>query len=286
MEELEIKVDCFNLKYTLECGQCFRWEKVTDEDNIYIGVIRDRVIKIKQDGNKLIVSSNNMENLELIIKNYFDIFTDYKGIEEEISKIDDNVNKAVKNTTGIRILNQDFFETLISFIISANNNIPRISRSIKEISKRYGKKILFDEKEYFLFPTPEQLRDIDEEEFRQCGVGFRAKYIKNTVKDILELKIDINDIENIDTVKLRELLMKMQGVGPKVADCILLFSCSRKEVFPIDVWVERVMCNLYFNETGKVMKKKEILEYADNNFGKYAGIVQQHLFHNIREKMI
>ncbi len=286
MEELKLEVNCFNLKYTVECGQCFRWEKVIDEDNTYIGVIKDRVIKIRQNDNKVFVSSNNMENLEDVIKNYFDLYTDYKSIEEEISRIDDNVNKAVKNTTGIRILNQDFFETLVSFIISANNNIPRISKSIKEISKRYGKKIIFENKEYFLFPTPNELKNVSEEEFRQCGVGFRAKYIKNTVKDILDLKVDINNINDIDTKELREVLIKMQGVGPKVADCILLFSCSRKEVFPIDVWVERVMCNLYFNETGRVMKKKEILEYADNNFGKYAGVVQQHLFHNIREKMI
>lgn len=286
MDRIEIKVDCFNLAYTVECGQCFRWEKLKSEYFEYVGVIDDRVIKIKQDGNKIIAASSDMNGLEEKIKYYFDLNTDYKKIEKKISTIDSNVNKAVKNTTGIRILNQNFFETLISFIISANNNIPRISKAIKEISRRYGKEIDFEGNKYYIFPTPDALKDVKEEEFRECGVGFRAKYIKNTVKDILDEKIIIGDISSTDTNNLRDSLMKLQGVGPKVADCILLFSCSRKEVFPVDVWVERVMCNLYFNESGKVMRKKEILDYAEDKFGEYAGIVQQHLFHNVREKMI
>lgn len=286
MNNIQIKVDCFNLKYTVECGQCFRWERLSDGDFDYVGIIEDRVIKIKQEEDNIVVTSNNLNNLEERIKYYFDLNVNYKKIEDEISKIDSNVNKAVKNTSGIRILNQNFFETLISFIISANNNIPRISKSIKEISKRYGTEVEFDGDKYYLFPTPKQLENITEEEFRECGVGFRAKYIKNTVRDILDEKVDIKNISDIPTNDLREILMNRQGVGPKVADCILLFSCSRKEVFPIDVWVERVMCNLYFNETGKVMRKKEILGFAENNFGRYAGIVQEHLFHNIREKLI
>ena len=283
---ISLKAECFNLKYTVECGQCFRWEKIDGTDNTYVGVIKDRVIKISQDGNILNVRSNNMEDLENVIIEYFDLNVDYEKIENHISKIYNNVKKAVKNTTGIRILNQDIFETLISFIISANNNIPRISKSIKDISKKYGTKITFEEKDYYLFPTVMQLRNVTEEDYRKCGVGFRAKYIKNTVNDILNGKIDISSFKNLETQKLREILMTMQGVGPKVADCILLCSCGRKEVFPIDVWVERVMCLLYFKETNKILKKKEILEYAKFNFGEYAGIVQQHLFHNIREKMI
>ena len=286
MYGISLKCECFNLKYTVECGQCFRWEKIDGTDNAYVGVIKDRVIKISQDGNILNIRSNNMENLERVVIDYFDLNVNYKKIEDDISKIDNNVKKAVRNTTGIRILNQDIFETLISFIISANNNIPRISKSIKDISKKYGTKVNFDGEEYYLFPTVTQLDGVTEEEYRKCGVGFRAKYIKNTVNDILNKKVDINSCKNLETKKLRELLMSMQGVGPKVADCILLFACQRKEVFPIDVWVERVMCLLYFKETNKILKKREILEYANSNFGEYAGIVQQHLFHNIREKMI
>lgn len=283
-KELVLNTKCFNLKYTLECGQCFRWNKIND--NEYVGVIKDRVIKITQVNDKLIVKSSNYDNLESIVKEYFDLNTDYEVVEKRISKIDENVKKAVKNTTGIRILNQNFFETLMSYIISANNNIPRISKSVNLISEKYGNKIIFENNYYYLFPTADKLKNVTEEDFKKCGVGFRARYLKHAVEDILNNKIDIEKIFDTDTLKLREKLLTIMGVGPKVADCILLFSCKKKEVFPIDVWVERVMTNLYFKEYGRAMKKREILEYADNNFGKDAGIVQQHLFYNVREGMI
>lgn len=285
-EEITIKVNFFNLKYTLECGQCFRWKEVEEEENTYIGVIKDRVIKIKQEGDKLFVRSNNMENLEQVVTEYFDLNKDYQKIEQEISSIDNHVKEAAKRSSGLRLLNQDFFETLISYIISANNNIPRISKSVNEISKRYGKKIIFENEEYYLFPTAQELENVSIDEYRKCGVGFRDSYIYSTVKDILEGKFDIYSINDKKTATLRKELLNLKGVGPKVADCILLFACGRGEVFPIDVWVERVMSVLYFKETNGKMKKRDILEYAYNNFKDYAGIVQQHLFYNMREKMI
>lgn len=284
MKEIIIDVTCFNLKYTLECGQCFRWNKIDEE--YYIGVIKDRVIKIKQKGNKLYVFSDNMNNLGNVIYEYFDFNTNYINIEKRISKIDENVNNAVKNTSGIHILNQDFFETLISYIISANNNIPRISKSVNLISQKYGKKIIFENEEYYLFPTPNELKDVSEEDFKKCGVGFRARYLKYAVEGILSKKINIEKLKGLPTNKLKMELLKIMGVGPKVADCILLFSCKRREVFPIDVWVERVMTNLYFKDYGRAMKKKEILEYAKKYFENDAGIVQQHLFYNVREGLI
>lgn len=282
MKELEINVDYFNLKYTLECGQCFRWKKI-DED-YYIGIIKDRVIKIKQDKNKLFVSSNNYSNLEKVVREYFELDKDYKIIEERISKVDEYVEKAVKNTSGLRHLKQDFFETIISYIISANNNIPRISKSVNEISKRYGKEIEFEGEKYYLFPRPEELKKVTIDEYRECGVGFRDKYIYNTVRKINNGEINLETMQEMDTLTLRNLLLTLMGIGPKVADCILLFSCSRQEVFPIDVWVERVMKKLYFDD--KDASKKEILKYADEKFGKDAGIIQQHLFYNIRENLI
>lgn len=282
MKELEINVDYFNLKYTLECGQCFRWKKI-DED-YYIGIIKDRVIKIKQDKNKLFVLSNNYSNLEKVVRQYFELDKDYKIIEERISKVDEYVEKAVKNTSGLRHLKQDFFETIISYIISANNNIPRISKSVNEISKRYGKEIEFEGEKYYLFPRPEELKKVTIDEYRECGVGFRDKYIYNTVRKINNGEINLENMQEMDTLTLRNLLLTLMGIGPKVADCILLFSCSRQEVFPIDVWVERVMKKLYFDD--KDVSKKEILKYADEKFGKDAGIIQQHLFYNIRENLI
>ncbi len=288
MNEICIEVECFNLKYTLECGQCFRWKKIVENNQkiTYTGIVFDRVIKITQIDNILYVTSSNMDNLKSIILKYFDLNTSYVKIENEISKIDDNVNKAVKNSTGIRILKQDFFEMIISYIISANNNIPRISKSILDISKKYGNKIMFENEEYYLFPTLEQLSKVTEEEFKMCKVGFRARYLKNTIKYIIENKINFNELNNMQTSEIKEILMKMQGIGEKVADCILLFAFSRKEVFPIDVWVERVMSKLYFVKLDGKVSKRDILNYARNNFKEYAGIVQQHLFFNIREKLI
>ena len=282
MKELEINVDYFNLKYTLECGQCFRWKKI-DED-YYIGIIKDRVIKIKQDKNKLFVLSNNYSNLEKVVREYFELDKDYKIIEERISKVDEYVEKAVKNTSGLRHLKQDFFEIIISYILSANNNIPSISKSVNEISKRYGKEIEFEGEKYYLFPRPEELKKVTIDEYRECGVGFRDKYIYNTVRKINNGEINLETMQEMDTLTLRNLLLTLMGIGPKVADCILLFSCSRQEVFPIDVWVERVMKKLYFDD--KDVSKKEILKYADEKFGKDAGIIQQHLFYNIRENLI
>lgn len=286
MKEICIKVKCFNLKYTLECGQCFRWECIDDKKCEYIGVIKDRVIKIRQDEENLYITSNKEENLEEVVKDYFDLYEDYEKIEKRIAKVDENVSNALKNTSGIRHLNQDFFETLISYIISANNNIPRISKSVKEISKRYGSKVIFENEEYYLFPTAEQLRDISIKEYRECGVGFRDSYIYSTVHDFLDGKITYDDSKNMNTNDLKRKLLTLKGVGPKVADCILLFSCNRREVFPIDVWVERVMSLLYFKEMDGKVKKKDILEYASKYFGNDAGIIQQHLFYNMREKMM
>ena len=281
MKELKIEVNYFNLKYTLECGQCFRWTK---EDEYYIGIIKDRVIKIKQEDSHLYILSNKEEDLEKVVKEYFELSKDYESIENRISKVDEYVKKAVSNTSGLRNLNQDLFETIISYIISANNNIPRISKSVNEISKRYGKKIIFNEKEYYLFPTPEELKDVTIEEYSECGVGFRDKYIFNTVKEINEGKFNLDEIKELSTELLRDRLLSLMGIGPKVADCILLFSCGRQEVFPVDVWVERVMKKLYFKEAN--VSKKEILKYSIENFGSDAGIIQQHLFYNIRENLI
>ena len=282
MEELKLNVDCFNLKCTLECGQCFRWKKIDGE--YYVGVIKDRAIKVKQVDNTLCIISNNMDNLEEIVKNYFNLDLDYSSIEKRIALVDDNIKKAVTNTTGLRFLKQDFFETLISYIISANNNIPRISKSVNEISKRYGKKVELDGQKYYLFPTPEELKDVTKEEYRECGVGFRDKYIYNTVAKINNKEINLEEMYKMDTNSLKKELLSLMGVGPKVADCILLFACSRTEVFPIDTWVEKIMTKLYFDN--KEATKKQIQEYATNNFKNDAGIIQQHLFYNIREGMI
>ncbi|MDD2627901.1 MAG: DNA glycosylase [Clostridia bacterium] len=275
---LKLKVKCFNLKYTLECGQCFRWKCVGE--NQYVGVIKDRVIDIKQVAEEIIIKSNKEEELEKVVKEYFDFEKDYGKIENEISKIDDNIKKAVKYSSGIRILNQDLFETLISYIISANNNIKRISNSINKISEKFGKTVEYNNVKYFLFPELEELKKATIEELVECGVGYRAVYIVKTINMINNQREFEEKITNMDRKNMKEVILKFSGVGPKVADCILLFSLKQSNVFPIDVWVKRIMEKLYFS---KEMDIKEISAYSKEKYGNYAGIIQQHLFYNVRE---
>lgn len=277
---LELKVKCFNLKWTLECGQCFRWKKVQEENDRYIGVIKDRVIDIEQIGNRLIIYSSKEEGLEEAIKEYFDLNKDYESLEKKICLIDKNIQKSVEKTTGIRILNQDLFETIISYIISANNNIKRISKSVDKISEMFGEKVIYDNNEYYLFPTVEKLSLVTEEQLLSCGVGFRARYIKKTVEELIENLNLLDRLSNMSTEMAKELLLGFPGVGPKVSDCILLFALKKSEVFPIDVWVKRVMEKLYFKRN---VSMKQISEYAKDNFKEDAGIIQQHLFCNVRE---
>lgn len=277
---MKLRVKCFNLKYTLECGQCFRWKKVDEEGNRYIGVINDRVIDIAQKKDVLYVYSNNEDNLEEVVREYFDLDKDYEQIEEKISKIDNNIYTSVKNTTGLRILNQELFETIISYIISANNNIKRISKSVDEISRMFGKEIEYEGEKYYLFPSVSELKNVTVEKLLSAGVGFRAKYIKETVKIISEDEKFLDKLKTDTKQVAKEKLLRFPGVGPKVSDCILLFSLKKSEVFPIDVWVKRVMEKLYFKQN---VSMKQIARYAEDNFKEDAGIVQQHLFYNVRE---
>lgn len=279
--DLCLKVDTFNLKYTLECGQCFRWEKVGD--NEYVGVIKDRVLRVKQEKDMLYVWSNKKENLENVVKDYFDLNKDYLTIEKEISKIDKNIQQAVTFSSGIRILKQPLFETFISYIISANNNIKRISKSVNDISKTYGQEVEFEGKSYYLFPSIEEFSCCNNETLLKCGLGFRSRYVVHNTELLKEKPELLKDITKLPTSEAKKALMGFLGVGPKVADCIMLFSMDRSEVFPIDVWVKRIMEKLYFKRNTTI---REIDKFATDMFGINAGIIQQHLFYNVREGVL
>ena len=274
----------FNLRDIFECGQCFRWNKEDDES--YTGVIENNVLNVKNIENKIIFKGICNGNIQEIVTNYFDLNRDYTKIKNELSKIDDYMKNSIEYGEGIRILNQDLWETIISFIISANNNIPRIKGIIERLSKKYGKEIIWNGKKYYTFPTPEELRNVSVEEYRKLGLGFRDIRVYETTKMILNKEVDLKKLFNEDTETVREELLKFSGVGPKVADCILLFSdLKRFEVFPIDVWVRRVMNDLYIkNEDETKVSKKQILEIADKKYGNLAGIAQQYLFYWRREK--
>lgn len=279
------KQESFNLKHIFECGQCFRWNKL--EDNSYIGVIKDAVINVKEENGKFIFTGSTINgNLKEIIRYYFDLDTNYTEYKKILSNIDNYLKESIKFGSGIRILRQDLWECIISFIISANNNIPRIKKIIEKLSKEYGKKIEFNENTYYFFPTPEELSKASVEDLRNLGLGFRDKRIYNTTKMIIENEVNLNSIKSMDdTEKMRNELLKLDGVGPKVADCILLFALKRIDVFPIDVWVRRVMNDLYIhNINEEKVNKKELQKLAEDKFGSLQGIAQQYLFYWKREE--
>ena len=220
------------------------------------------------------------------MEEYFDLKRDYKKIKVELSKIDENMKTSIEYGKGIRILNQDLWETIISFIISANNNIPRIKGIIEKLSKKYGKELEFEGKKYYTFPTPKELENVTVEDYRSLGLGFRDIRLYETTKMILEKKVDLQELrKNPNTFEVREKLLTLSGVGPKVADCILLFSdLKRFEVFPIDVWVRRVMNDLYIKNPDETkVSKKQIEKIANEKFGNLAGLAQQYLFYWRRE---
>ena len=227
-----------------------------------------------------------MINIKEVCTQYFDLNRDYESIKNKLSKIDEYMEESIKFGYGIRILNQDLWETIISFIISANNNIPRIKGIIERISCKYGKKIIYNEKEYYTFPTPEELSKASVEDLRNLGLGFRDVRVYETTQIIVNKEVDLEKLkEEKDFQKVRETLLTLPGVGPKVADCILLFSeLKRWEAFPIDVWVRRVMNELYIkNENEEKVNKKLIEDIAHKKFGNLAGIAQQYLFFWKRE---
>lgn len=283
MKEQELKLDSinsFDLKNIFECGQCFRWNE--NEDGSYIGIVKNNIIKITQTNNNIIVKSYGKDDIAELFNFYFDMNTDYEKIKIKLSKIDSYMLESIKYGEGIRILNQDLWETIMSFIISANNNIPRIKGIIEKLSRTYGNEIIWNNEKYYSFPTVNQLSKATVEDFRKLGLGFRDIRMYETTKMILEKQIDLEKLhQEKDTNIVREELLKLSGVGPKVADCILLFSTLKRfDVFPIDVWVRRVMNELYIKNTDETkVSKKQILEIAQEKFGNLSGIAQQYLFY-------
>ena len=270
----------FEPKHIFECGQCFRWDE--EQDGSYTGIVKNNVINVKKVDNSIIFLSYGADKLEQLAIDYFDLNRNYEEIKSTLSKIDIYLENSIKYGSGIRILNQDLWETIISFIISANNNIPRIKGIINRISQKYGNKIEWKGKEYYTFPTVENLAKASVEDLRALGLGFRDVRVYETTHKVLNKEVDLNKMhEEKDTQKVRDTLLTLSGVGPKVADCILLFSTLKRfDVFPIDVWVRRVMNELYIkNEDETKVNKREIEKLAKEKYGDLEGLAQQYLFY-------
>lgn len=274
------EVKNFVLAHIFDCGQCFRWERTSD--NSYIGIVYNKVIEVEKVGNDVIIYNTNEEEFQKIWVEYFDLYRDYDSIKEILRK-DDTLEEAVSFGNGIRLLKQQPFEIIISFIISSNNRIPMIKRAINKISEKWGTPLIYKDKVYYSFPNIQILKDKTIEDFRECGVGFRAKYIKNTVMDIYNGQANIDYICSLEDELCHRELQKMQGIGPKVGDCIMLFSMAKYSAFPVDVWVKRAMQFFYLAPD---VSLKKIREFSINKFGSLAGFAQQYLFYYARENNI
>lgn len=269
--------DSFDIGQTLECGQCFRFVKLGK--NHYRIIAFAKVLEIAQAENTVEFFPCTISEFENIWLDYFDLRRDYAAIKEIISDNDFVLRDAVEFAPGIRILNQDPWETLISFIISQNKQIPQIKQVVENLSVMYGSKI--EGTDAFAFPTVEQLQRADIEGIMTCKAGFRAKYIVDAVEKVSAEAVCVNRDNTMETAELKERLLSIKGVGTKVSDCVLLFGFARHEYFPTDVWVKRIMEHFYFG--GNETAIENIHELAKRKFGSYAGFAQQYLFNYARQ---
>ena len=269
----------FDAKHIFECGQCFRWK--LQEDGSYTGVVKGKILNVKSEEGKAIFNNTNLEDFNNIWYDYFDLGTDYTEIKKTLKNMDEYLDKASDFGWGIRILRQDGWEMLVSFIISSNNRIPMIQRAIENLSEKFGKYIgEYEGQKYYAFPTPEELNKATKEEIRACSTGFRDKYIKSTAESVFLNEDNVSGYFELDTENCRKELLKFNGVGPKVCDCIALFGMQKYDTFPVDVWVKRVMQEFYLEEDLSLPK---IRAYSMDKFGSLAGFAQQYLFYYARE---
>ncbi len=271
-------LDSFDISQILECGQCFRFERLDDKE--YKIIAMGRVLYIKQNEDTAELYPCSLSDYENIWRNYFDMDTDYDAIKNKVSVNDDIMKKAVEYGRGIRLLNQEPYECLLSFIISQNNNIPRIKGIISRMSEKYGTETDGE----FLFPSLEQLACVSEDELFELRMGFRAKYIRDCLDKLISGRVKLEKASELSGEELLSMLLQIKGVGRKVADCIMLFSLGRRGVFPTDVWVKRVMETLYFG--GEETDIKKIHAFAEDKWGELAGYAQQYLFYYARSLKI
>ena len=258
----------FDLNQIFDCGQSFRF--LSDEHGSFSGIAHGKYIEISQSDDTVTIIGSDEDDYESIWKNYFSLDVDYAVIREEIVKIrpsDTVLAEAMEYGKGIRLLKQDKWETLCSFIISQNNNIPRIRSLIEAISEKYGEQITFNGKTYYSFPDAKTVAKAGVDALRELKVGFRAPYIIDAASKVSSGEIDLDEIDNLPTEELLNKLMTIKGVGLKVASCVSLFAYGRLDSFPIDVWIKRVL-EKYYPEG-----------FDHTTLGNTAGLVQQYLFY-------
>ena len=259
----------FNLDNTITCGQIFRFKKIEDK---YIVILNDRVISLKEDGDYILIESSNEDNLESIITDYFDLNRDYSTLLKEV-----NIGRdVIEFNRGYKIIHQDPLITLIEYIISSANKVERISKSLELLSTKYGEKIQFNGEDYYLFPSLDKLKSLSVNDFRDCKVGFRDKYLY----DIVHSDIDLDKIKDMDSITALKYLTSYKGIGTKVASCILLFAYQRLDVYPIDTWVKK-----YMKEEHNLEGESNIKKFTSEEYKEYSGLVIQYMFNYKRNNI-
>lgn len=273
-------VSDFSLARTLDCGQCFRWNK--NDDNSYTGVAFSKAVTIKQYDDTLYFYDTNREDFNKIWYNYFDFDRDYNAIINTLSS-DSVIKTASQYGKGIHLLRQNVWETIISFIISASNNIPRIKKIIELLCANFGSPVVYMGKTFYTFPTPEQLKNITVRDLEVIRAGFRDKYIVDAVNKVNSGELDLNSLASLTGPDAKKQLLGIYGIGNKVADCIMLFGLQHYEAFPVDVWIKRIMEYCYFDGAQTI---KDVQGFAYDKFGNLSGFAQQYLFFYAREEKI
>jgi N-glycosylase/DNA lyase len=274
----------FDLDVTLCCGQVFRWDK---KGGWWHGVVGDRVFKVRQTNTELEFANADAK----FIGRYFGLDDDLQEIREGIGR-DENIKMALREFWGLRIIRQDSWECLISYICATYKSIAAIKQMLLRLSKKFGERTTLDGCDFYTFPTPEKLANATESGLAACGLGYRARYVLETSKKICEGNFDLEGLRQMPYQQARKALCGFSGVGLKVADCVLLFSLGKLDAFPVDVWVKRALLKHYAEHFSDAfiqkMSSQESLsnsayerlnEFGRNYFGEYAGYAQEYLYH-------
>ncbi|MCL2135136.1 MAG: hypothetical protein FWH37_06240 [Candidatus Bathyarchaeota archaeon] len=287
---MKLKLDItFNLDYSLGCGQVFRFKKQQDW---WYGLFCDKIFKIRQTNNYLEYEGADTT----FVKTFFNLNDDLPKITQHINK-DPYIGAAIKQFEGLRLVNQDPWECLISYICATNKNIAAIEKTLFKLSQKYGEKRYFTNKNFWLFPSTEKLAQASIQDLKTCGLGYRAKYVQATAKQILDKQIKLEELKMLPYTEAKKRLLEFSGVGLKVADCVLLFSLQKTEAFPVDVWIKRILLNHYTKHLPhnlvKHLKCQDSLSngeyeklglFGREYFGNYAGYAQEYLYHYERNK--
>lgn len=270
----------FNLKHIFDCGQCFRFNEI--DENTYFGIAKNKALKISQSGDTVILYDTDQEDWNNIWFDFFDLSRDYGKIKQTLAS-DSIMEEAITYGDGIRILNQDLWEAVISFIISASNNIPRIKGIIERFCTEFGEKISYMGNTYYSFPNIETVSELSREDLSVIRAGYRDKYIIDAAQKFKSGKISEKLLRSMPAEQAKKELMTINGIGNKVSDCILLFGLQKTNSFPVDVWIKRIMEYCYFDREQSI---DIISGFAVNKFGDLGGFAQQYLFFYARENKI